>query len=893
MPITIPKISLANANFNPISFQGTGFTPQESDVNFLVRSLDKLEQRELATSQQRGAIAKALADVELNEAEDEWKTNYANDVQDQINNLISIGDYSNALNRATILAGKSLSDPALKGRIRAQQEYKKKRDEVLARNDLNQVTKDRWLEQNPYYYEDKFDAKGNIVGGTKWESEWNPVGRNDLTKIYAQVKQLAAAEAGGGESAQFLDANGKLTNDPTKGFYGMAVKRGTKWEKLSEDKLKRVFDALFAQTPEAKDALLQDMDDRLWQYGKADDEGKKAFIGSDIMDSKGRLYTPDEYLSKLTTPVLHEMAYNHHWSTIQHGDAYSKYVTAQEKNRLQSQLDSDNPTTLTKAIEIDMSERAGAAGANLKSAMSELNKLFPNATKKSDYKNAINDGDYNKAANILTFSINPNSSIEVKIAAKNYIKLLKTEGEIYNNLTGGFTKEEKEALAYINSQESGSDVPDAANNRFSKEYANHFNDLFGVKTIKFNSSYSGKVPNSVNSVNLKIADKIAIKFRSEDQKEAILHSLGDKHTLAKSGIRIGKINGEDCIIVDKNTNRLQDVGKAFSDYGHRIFGWSNTEIYRLDANNKVMTYKNSDGITKKVNTISGRQAINMLSYFSPNNQTSYKAKQIVDNAFNKKSAKKLVEPVQIFPFDNHNTLILREMRDKGYISDKEYNDKVKEYTKNNLREVIAAAQDLNNFKVWGAKSDSLDNQRRLSESEVQEYAAIIRDAYSRDEKNGIELFPGEEPTGKGYGTVIIIHPQSATSKSPAIEGRILYVDGLLATKAAKSLANTPGALARREYKINKIANPTVNDIYGNRITFDDNEVNYKRFAASKEMDEVYNMLDNAKISGETFSKQQADDIATKLVMNSGTIIGNTKSSVDIISKKLMDYYNDL
>ena len=159
---------LPNSGFAPAIFQGNTFTPQQADMSLLARSLDKIEQRELATNQQRGATAKALADVELNEAEDEWKANYANRIQDEINGLIAFGDYSNALNRSAVLAGKALADPALRGRVRAQQEYKKKRDEVLARTDLNQVTKDRWLEQNPYHYEDKFDAYGNVVVGTKW-----------------------------------------------------------------------------------------------------------------------------------------------------------------------------------------------------------------------------------------------------------------------------------------------------------------------------------------------------------------------------------------------------------------------------------------------------------------------------------------------------------------------------------------------------------------------------------------------------------------------------------------------------------------------------------------------------------------------------------------------------
>jgi hypothetical protein len=194
---------------------------------------------------------------------------------------------------------------------------------------------------------------------------------------------------------------------------------------------------------------MQDMDDKLWQYGKLDNAGKKAFIGSDIMDSKGRLYTPDEYLANKVNPVLKEMAYDNRWSTIDYGQGFAAYAKAKEQQRLQAQLDSDNPTTLSKAIEIDMSERAGAAGANLNSAMVQLRTLFPNATKGSAYSKAIADGDYTQAAKVLENSITSKDPL-VRQKARNYINLLKTEGQIYNNLTSGFTKEEREALAYVN-----------------------------------------------------------------------------------------------------------------------------------------------------------------------------------------------------------------------------------------------------------------------------------------------------------------------------------------------------------------------------------------------------------------------------------------------------------
>lgn len=882
---------LPSGGFSPATFQGNTFTPQQADMNLLARSLDKIEQRELATSQQRGAIAKALADVELNEAEDAWKANYANQIQDEINSLISVGDYSNALNRSAILAGKALADPALRGRVRAQQEYKKKRDEVLARTDLNQVTKDRWLEQNPYHYEDKFDANGNVVGGTKWESDWNPVSRYDMTKLYGLVQQLAAKEAGGGESATFIDEQGNQVSDPSKGFYGMAVKRGSKWERLPVEKLQKVFNAIFAQAPEAKEALMQDMDDKLWQYGKLDDAGKKAFIGSDIMDSKGRLYTPDEYLANKVNPVLKEMAYDHRWSTIDYGQGFAAYAKAKEQKRLQAQLDSDNPTTLSKAIEIDMSERAGAAGANLNSAMVQLRTLFPNATKGSVYSKAIANGDYTQAANILENSITSKDPL-IRQKARNYINLLKTEGQIYNNLTSGFTKEEREALAYVNGIEQGADVPDAANNRFSRSYAEHFNKLFGVTQGGGAQSIARGMANAPANTWVRPADKIAIKFRTQGQKEAVMRSLGDQAALASSGIKLSKINGEDCLIVDRNTNRLQDVGKAFAEHGHRLFGWSNTEIYRLDKDNNIMSYKMPGGKSRQSAPISGREAINALSYFSPYSSTMSKARAIVDNAFSRKSAQKLIEPMQVLPFDNHNTLILREMRDKGYISNEDYNNRVKEYNDNNMREVLAAAQDLNNFKVWGAFSDETGNAVRLSQEEVQEYQNAILNAYGEDGK-GIEIYPGTEPTGKGYGTTIVIKPKAASGKTPERRGRVIYVDGLLSTKAAESLANTPGALSRREYKVNKLAKPTVNDIYGKPIVFDDSESNYKRFNATRKMEEVYNILSVAKANGETFTQEQADALARDLVNTSGNLSGSPEASVSAISQKLIDYYKKL
>ena len=45
MPTEENKISLKNAVFNPATFQGFAFTPQQEDMSLLQRSIDKLDER--------------------------------------------------------------------------------------------------------------------------------------------------------------------------------------------------------------------------------------------------------------------------------------------------------------------------------------------------------------------------------------------------------------------------------------------------------------------------------------------------------------------------------------------------------------------------------------------------------------------------------------------------------------------------------------------------------------------------------------------------------------------------------------------------------------------------------------------------------------------------------
>ena len=262
----LPREILPTVGFAPATFQGNTFTPQQADMNLLARSLDKIEQREIATSQQRGAIAKALADLDLNPAEDQWRTDYANNIQDQISGLIQFGDYSGALNRAAVLAGDMYTNPGLRGRLRAQQDYKKFVDDTQKRTDIDQRTKNWALATNPYSYADITDDKGNVVGGTEWQPSNRPVGQIDLSKLGSLALSWVKPNKSSGTSAMFVDSNGNFTDKLTSDVVDVAYTTQSGVEYLGKDKLREAINAAIDMTPGGRAAIEQDYKVAEWEY---------------------------------------------------------------------------------------------------------------------------------------------------------------------------------------------------------------------------------------------------------------------------------------------------------------------------------------------------------------------------------------------------------------------------------------------------------------------------------------------------------------------------------------------------------------------------------------------------------------------------------------------------
>lgn len=172
----------------------------KKNLDMYAKAMDNLYEQHREALKQRSAIDVALSQIELDSSEDEWKYNYAKRIRDQIDRRAAYGDYSGALDTATMLASSAVSSPEILGRQKAYKDREEELKRVQSRNDIDEDTKRAWELSNSYYYKDTTDAQGHIIGGTRWKSKWNPVAHVDVVPELAKAISLIAVEKAGSSS---------------------------------------------------------------------------------------------------------------------------------------------------------------------------------------------------------------------------------------------------------------------------------------------------------------------------------------------------------------------------------------------------------------------------------------------------------------------------------------------------------------------------------------------------------------------------------------------------------------------------------------------------------------------------------------------------------------------
>lgn len=751
-----------------------GYVPQgirrKSTLETYAGALDRIDAAHKEALDQINAINGALGQLDLNPAEDEFLQNYIADIKNQLDTQATFGNYSGALDTAKQLAGKVLTDPAIKGRIRYQQEYKAAKEAVDKNPNINQVTKDRWNEQNPYAYEDRYDDYGNVISGTSFAPNWTPVKHLNMTEIYGALKNLAAEEAGGADNVMFMREDGSLTTNPEEGFFGMAYKQGNSYHRLSEEKLKSMFDRLFREYPDALQSIMQDRDDLLWQYNKANDEDKKAFIGSDIMDSKGLFYSVDEYLAHRVNPVLKGMAYNRVENRMDYGQAYAARQKAIKDGAASKQIRDMlalQSQTESVPIEIPLDERFGDAFNRTQSSLGLINQFLSATDKGKDYlqskeyADAVNNGNYGDVAKALTtgdFGLDDKAKANVY----NIAELLQTEGGIVNAVLQKVGDEkDRQMLLFNAAMLSGAALPD--NNEYTIKYNSYVNDLF---------TYPGYSHNYPNMTAQLPTDKIAIQFEDDAQYNSFKSNYIFPEGITSDDITITTYKNKPTIIINKNSNLTAiadalDKTESFRTepnwFKRQIIGGTHRPIrlYGIDDKGNYIDKNVSQNLS-----LGNRNVVDILApysgsdinydtrttftdVFKTNGIASNRSVDSTQNIVKKYGLQSTLTTTPI-PVTSGNILAANQLYSEGILDHQQWTDLTKYTNNTNIENFKLGIAGLQHYEVYAQNEKGLGNLVKVPLKDIGNLKKLLIDNADAD---NLQFATWIMPTGEP-GTMI-------------------------------------------------------------------------------------------------------------------------------------------
>ena len=863
MPLGNPKYVPVNVSFGTIPSTTDTY---KMGLTYLAKGIERQNEVKDRLVDTNATIQATLNALPVHDSERDWLDNYATNIENKINDYIRQGDYDTALNAARTLAKTAVTDPNVLSRVKRNTEYEAAKAQVQNDKTLSATTKQRWEEENPYEAGLVIDDNGRV---NEYAPSWTPLAPIDLTQFYDDLRKYVAPEKGGGESAQFLDADGKLTSDISKGFYGMAVKNGTTWERVSEDRLKKAFDALFAAKPEYKAALLQDMDDARWQYDRANDEDKKKFLGSDIMDDKGEFYSPQEYLDRRVNPMLHEMAYNNRISHMDVGPAFTNKLTddrakkaAADKaakdaagiEQLLSLMDL-NSTAPSFNLDIPMSDRISSAYSSIKENIDALKGYLPEYTSSKEFKDALKTNNFSAIADAIDNMQNTGKLTDKqKGQLKNIAAAIRSDGDFFARTTEGLDKATVDAMTFISSIDSNAELP--ADNAYTQRYVDAKNKLF---------SY-------IENGKPKTAEAIGITFQSKDQREKVLKYLTDAgfSNYEEAGIKLindGKGNIE--LRISKNSPALSDLATAYQQNDDTFWSFRRTNIKAYDDLNSYDSHpiSNTQFISLAPRTYgplapAAPKATDALKSFSKDSDLILSARNKALSGYKTNANANMVVPVQTLPGNDYNIMTLDKIYMDGgneYLDNTQYEKIRKAFTENNLKAFTASMANPSN-QIWYGDPENTGTARELTQEEIANSRNEVLAAISQDR---VEISPGNVPTRSRYGTLVAIKPKYDTKNEEISPARYFYIDGLLRNAASRAFADDPETIAAKEFKEDRAAGVSIEDINGDVIDYN-SPTAFEDFKLAKELETLYKNINNRRGTENQVTDEQLQAVAKTL-----------------------------
>lgn len=471
---------------NTFQYQSRNYTPRV-DLATLGKSIDTLEQGHKEAIKTASALETAVANLDMNEAEDGFKQQLVSEIQNTIKENTLFGNSYGALDDLIMKQGNIASDGRVIGRLRsnaAKKEYDAKVDAMAIPDGMKQMYKD----ENPYYYVDGDvdERTGKVKPGQKWEAKTNPVKTVPMAEIQKYALTIAAKEAGGGESISFLDAEGKETYDPAKSADGAMYKKvGTKYERLTKDKIDKAMKVAIQSIPGAEDSLRQDykyglyqLDNQRKDLAKAGKKDNPYMEG--LTDKNGNIYTYNQWLSNSINGFKDVAAYNHVYSSIDFGTALQNRRAMQAQQAAAAAAQGNAPgvgEVVVGTTETDTDAYKMAVDAKAAANRTGLN-IIHKLDSKFGKMNSISDVIGHLINNKLAYG--PNTTISYLL--NNYGKKLSQADRVnLSHAIMGYYQANKQYKQMVNAAGTDSDALEFSAHAKDAEFSN--NNKYGKKII--------------------------------------------------------------------------------------------------------------------------------------------------------------------------------------------------------------------------------------------------------------------------------------------------------------------------------------------------------------------------------------------------------------------------
>lgn len=257
--MSLKAVPLQFAEFKPATF-----TPAESNLEILNRSMEKIDAREKESIQAKDAMSTTLNEIrsKLNPEEFAKFDEKAQQARDEINTQIELGRYGLAMSTAYNLGRSFADDTEWQNKIRTQQDRETKLAE-MRETIKDKATADMYEELNPYEYD----------GTGRYKFKRNDFVEYDSTNnIFTRIAEGTPPQAGSSSSER---SNTTPTFDT---FNGIQYSTGTKstssshsssYEKRTVEDMMQLFHATLQADTKVKRQLQQNYEVDKYRYFKA------------------------------------------------------------------------------------------------------------------------------------------------------------------------------------------------------------------------------------------------------------------------------------------------------------------------------------------------------------------------------------------------------------------------------------------------------------------------------------------------------------------------------------------------------------------------------------------------------------------------------------------------